>query len=142
MSEAFVAEPPCAVCERPATRVELVAPDGQPVEWQRWSSAQRDAYAAARERHTGQRWWLLYSGVAAGNGLGRPADPAEAQRIVDAFTPPYRYAAVTTAGFYDDAGLCARCDVPYCSHHWNVSSTGYGRCPQGHGKSLDPHWSP
>ncbi len=23
-----------------------------------------------------------------------------------------------------------------------VSLSGYGRCPRGHGKSLDPHWSP
>jgi hypothetical protein len=45
---------------------------------------------------------------AAGNGPGRPVDPAGAQRIV----------------------------------HWDVSSTGYGRCPRGQGRSLDPHWWP
>ncbi|MEU8419615.1 hypothetical protein AB0C15_01900 [Micromonospora sp. NPDC048835] len=142
MLQAFVAEPPCAVCGRATAHLELVAPASQPVSWQRWSPAQRDAYSAARQRHDGQQWWLLFSGIVAGNGLGRPVDPAEAQRIADAFAKPYRYVAVTTAGFYDDAGFCGQCDAPYCSQHWNVSSTGYGRCPRGHGKSLDPHWWP
>ncbi|MGW3890507.1 hypothetical protein ACWD69_17615 [Micromonospora chokoriensis] len=142
MLHAFVAEPSCAVCGRSAAHVELVAPASRPVDWQRWSPAQRDAYTAARQHHDGQQWWLVFSGIVAGNGSGRPVDLAEAQRIADAFTQPYRYAAVTSAGFYDDAGFCGQCDAPYCYHHWNVSSTGYGRCPRGHGKSLDPHWWP
>ncbi|MFE0529856.1 hypothetical protein ACFW0V_19890 [Micromonospora parva] len=142
MLQAFVTEPPCAVCGRPAAHIELVAPNSQPTDWQRWSPPQRDAYTAARQRHSGQQWWLLFSGIVAGDGSGRPVDPAEAQRIADAFTRPYRYTAVTSAGFYDDAGFCGHCDAPYCYHHWNVSNTGYGTCPQGHGKSLDPHWWP
>jgi hypothetical protein len=32
--------------------------------------------------------------------------------------------------------------VPYCARHWHVSPIGYGHCPLGHGKSLDPHWQP
>jgi hypothetical protein len=32
------------------------------------------------------------------------------------------------------------CDASYCYHHWQVSESGYGYCPRGHGKSLDPHW--
>ncbi|MGV9213214.1 hypothetical protein ACTFTM_15265 [Micromonospora sp. RB23] len=140
MLEAFVAEPPCAVCGRPVAHVELVAPASQPVNWQSWPTPKRDAYTTARERHGGEPWWLLFSGIVAGNGTGRPVDLAEAHRIVGAFTQPYRYAAVRTAGFYDDAGFCGQCDVPYCFHHWKVSGTGYGRCPRGHGKSLDPHW--
>lgn len=43
---------------------------------------------------------------------------------------------------YDDIGFCDECKVPYCDIHWSVSATGYGTCPKGHGKSLDPHWSP
>ena len=43
-------------------------------------------------------------------------------------------------GFYDDAGFCQDCNAPYCYRHWHVSETGYGHCPAGHGKSLDPHW--
>ncbi|MEV7331365.1 hypothetical protein [Micromonospora sp. NPDC093244] len=142
MLQAFVAEPPCAVCGRPAAHVELVAPGARPADWQRWSPQQRDAYNAARQRHDDQQWWLLFSGIVAGNGSGRPVDLAEAQRIANAFAQPYRYAAVTSAGFYDDAGFCGECDAPYCYHHWAVSRTGYGRCPRSHGKSLDPHWWP
>ncbi len=39
-------------------------------------------------------------------------------------------------------GFCQDCDAPYCHQHWHVSDTGYGYCPCGHGKSMDPHWSP
>ena len=142
MLQAFVAEPPCAVCGRAATRVELVAPDGLPADWPQWSSQQRDTFDAGRQRHADQQWWLLFSGIEAGNGTGKPVDPAQAERIAAAFAEPYRYAAVATAGFYDDAGFCGHCDAAYCYHHWNVSSTGYGTCPHGHGRSLDPLWWP
>jgi hypothetical protein len=42
----------------------------------------------------------------------------------------------------NDAGFCPDCEVPYCHQHWHLSDTGYGYCPYGHGKDLDPHWSP
>ncbi|MGC4860879.1 hypothetical protein [Micromonospora sp. DT68] len=142
MLQALVAEPPCAACGRPSARVELVPPGARPADWRRWPSAQRNTYNAARQGGGGDQWWLLFSGIAAGNGSGQPVDVAQAERIADAFAQPYRYAAVTTAGFYDDAGLCSQCDAPYCRQHWNVSNTGYGRCPHGHGRSLDPHWWP
>ena len=58
-----------------------------------------------------------------------------------AFRPPLSFAQVRNAGFYDDAGFCQDCDTPYCYRHWHVSEGGYGYCPRGHGKSLDPHWS-
>jgi hypothetical protein len=38
--------------------------------------------------------------------------------------------------------FCDDCGVPYCAAHWHLSQTGYGTCPLGHGKSLDPHWQP
>ena len=79
-------------------------------------------------------------GVATYNGYGNPIDAARAGRIALAFRPPLCFAQVHLAGFYDDAGFCADCDVPYCYRHWHVSGTGYGYCPRGHGKSLDPHW--
>ncbi len=60
----------------------------------------------------------------------------------EAFAEPLRYEKVRQADLYDDAGFCAECGVAYCPTHWNVSPGGYGRCPRGHGKSLDPHWSP
>ena len=68
-----------------------------------------------------------------------PSTPA-GQVIAQAFRPPLCFAQVHTAGFYDDAGFCQDCDVPYCYRHWQVSESGYGYCPRGHGKSLDPHW--
>jgi hypothetical protein len=45
------------------------------------------------------------------------------------------------AGFYDDAGFCQECDT-YCYWHWHMTRSGYAYCPEGHGKNLDPHWSP
>ncbi|MGN9920262.1 hypothetical protein [Micromonospora palomenae] len=142
MLQAFVAEPRCAVCGQPASHVELVRRGAKPAGWQQWSPHQRDAFDAARQRHGDQQWWLLFSGIEAGNGYGRPVDPAEAARIAAAFAEPYRYTQVRTAGFYDDAGFCGPCDAPYCHQHWNVSRSGYGTCPRGHGKSLDPLWWP
>jgi hypothetical protein len=50
-----------------------------------------------------------------------------------------RFVQVHTARFYD-AGFCQDCDAPYGYRHWQVSESGYGYCPRGHGKSLDPHW--
>ena len=61
-------------------------------------------------------------------------------RIAQAFRSPLSFAQVHRAGFYDDAGFCQDCDAPYCYQHWNVSEGGYGYCPRGHGKSMDPHW--
>ncbi|MEV0811216.1 hypothetical protein [Micromonospora sp. NPDC050200] len=122
--------------------MELVAPGAEPANWRQWSPRQTDAFDTDRQRHGGQQWWLLFSGIEAGNGHGQPVNLTEATTIASAFAQPYRYASVHTAGFYDDAGFCGQCDAPYCRDHWNVSSTGYGACPRGHGKSLDPHWWP
>ena len=72
--------------------------------------------------------------------LWGPIDATRAGQIAWAFRPPPCFAQVHTAGFYDDAGLCPDCDVPYCHQHWHVSESGYGYCPRGHGKSLAPHW--
>jgi hypothetical protein len=135
-----VAAPPCAECGNPPTRIELVAPGQLPAEWDNWPSQRQDLFRQYREP---ERWRLIFKGVAAENGyLGDPIDADEAGRITQAFRPPYRFAQVHSAGFYDDAGFCEDCDAPYCYRHWHVSESGYGRCPRGHGKSLDPHWSP
>jgi hypothetical protein len=61
---------------------------------------------------------------------------------MEAFTLPYESARITAVGFPDDAGFCTACGKFYCPAHWNISSLGAGRCPQGHFKSLDPHWHP
>jgi hypothetical protein len=49
---------------------------------------------------------------------------------------------VRGAGLYDNAGVCLPCGRPYCREHWSITASGFGTCPQGHGKSLDMHWSP
>jgi hypothetical protein len=86
-------------------------------------------------------WHFRYSGIEAGNGAGSAITNKEAAQISSAFTEPLDYDRVRSAGLYDDAGFCEECRVAYCFEHWD-SSYGYGRCPNGHGKSLDPHWSP
>jgi hypothetical protein len=91
---------------------------------------------------TSGTWHLKYSGPGGSSGIGRGISVKEADAILLAFTPPYDPEKIKTAGFYDDAGFCTECAKFYCSTHWNVSSTGGGRCLAGHFKSLDPHWSP
>ncbi len=100
---------------------------------------QRESFLRYRDP---REWWLLFEGVAAGNGLGDPITADRAAQVGDAFSQPYNYDRVHAAGFYDDAGFCQSCGVAYCYRHWHVSRSGYGSCPEGHGKSLDPHWSP
>jgi len=139
MAAAMVVTPTCAACGAPAARVELVAPGQLPAGWEQWSAAVRDS--VMRDRGPGQ-WYLIVDGVAAGSGCGRAVDPGEAGRIAQAFRLPLRLDRVRTAGFYDDAGFCEDCGVPYCARHWHVSETGCGTCPFGHGKGLDPHWQP
>ncbi len=137
MAEAMVVTVPCVACGAPATRIELVAPGQLPAQWEQWPGTVRDS--VRRRRRPGQ-WYLILDGVAAGNGYGNPVQAGEAGRIARAFRPPLCYDQVATAGFYDDAGFCQDSDAPYCYRHWHVSQTGYGHCPAGHGKSLDPHW--
>jgi hypothetical protein len=140
MTSAMVAEPRCSACGAAATRIELVAPGQPPAQWNEWSQQHRETYERYRDP---AQWYLLVRGVVAHNGwVGSPIDAGRAQDIAAAFRSPYSYAQVHTAGFYDDAGFCEQCAAAFCSRHWNVSASGYGHCPQGHGKSLDPHWSP
>ena len=87
-------------------------------------------------------WTLTYSGPGGSNGSGDPIPAARADAIRAAFTPPYAGAKIREAGFHDGAGFCDECGTFYCPTHWSLSSTGAGRCPKGHRKSLDPHWSP
>ena len=135
MAEAMVVTPLCAACGAPATRIELVGPGQLPAQWEHWPATVRDSFL--RHRGPGQ-WYLIRDGVATSND--NPIQAGEAGRIAWAFRPPLRYDQVATAGFYDDAGFCQDCDAAYCYRHWHVSETGYGHCPAGHGKSLDPHW--
>ncbi len=138
MVTGMVATPPCAQCGSPSTRIELVAPGELPVEWEQWDIRRQGFFLLHREPG---RWHLFLKGVATENGYaGDPINADRAERIIRAFRPPLSFAQVHTAGFYDDAGFCQDCDAPYCYRHWHVFETGYGYCPRGHGKSLDPLW--
>jgi hypothetical protein len=139
MAEPIVVTPPCAACGTPSARIELVAPGHLPAQWEQWPSTAQGNIL--RRREPGQ-WYLLVKGTATDNGDGDPIDASRAGQIAYALRSPLRFAQVHTAGFYDDAGFCRDCEVPYCYQHWHVSDTGYGYCPYGHGKDLDPHWSP
>jgi hypothetical protein len=110
-----------------------------PVGWERWSEQQQDSF---RQSHDPAQWWLLFEGVAAGNGGGSAIAAERAGQLAAAFERPYSYDRVHLAGLYDDAGFCQQCGVAYCHQHWQVSPSGYGHCPEGHDKSLNPHWSP
>ena len=137
MVTGMIATPPCAECGSPSSRVELVAPGELPAEWEQWPSTVQGTFLLDREP---EQWYLIFNGVATENGYGNLIDASRAERIAQAFRSPLTFTRVHTAGFYDDAGFCADCDTPYCYQHWHVSESGYGACPRGHGKSLDPHW--
>lgn len=88
------------------------------------------------------KWRLIYEGLDSGSGSGTDVTPDQASAIIAGFTEPYLRDKIRAAGFYDDCGFCMKCNKFYCPTHWNISTTGGGRCPEGHFKSLDPHWSP
>ena len=139
MTGSFVCEPPCSVCGVRAARLEMVAPGDRPARWEQWSPAQQRSFTEYRPVTS---WWVLFEGIVAGNGIGSEPSPAEGERLARIFSEPLTWESVHSAGFYDDLGFCRECGVAYCANHWSVSAGGYGRCPRGHGKSLDPHWSP
>jgi hypothetical protein len=119
--------------------IEVVLPHALPSEWSLWEEARRQQFARHRASECYQ---LLYAGPGGGNGwVGDPIDLERAERIITAFSSAPDAKAIRAAGFSDAAGFCDGCNAFYCSAHWSTV-TGYGRCPQGHGKGLDPHWHP
>lgn len=104
--------------------------------------AQNLGSVAANFRAANARCLLLVKDIATGKSYGGPIDASLAGQIAWAFRPPLRFAQVHTARFDGDAEFSQDCDAPYCYQHWHLSGTGYGYCPYGHGKDLDPHWSP
>jgi hypothetical protein len=108
--------PRCAECAAPASTIQLFNDSG--------------------------KWRLIYQGPEAGNGNGDDITPESARAIIAGFSEPYVKAKIRAADFYDDGGFCLECGQFYCPTHWNISATGGGKCPKGHFKSLDPHWSP
>ena len=132
--------PKCKACGAPSASIEVIAPHERPMEWASWPPARHemfDKYRAPASHH------LLYDGPGGSNGLvGDAITAGRAASIIAAFTGAPTAEKMQAAGFYDGAGWCQKCREFYCPKHWSISSTGYGFCPSGHGKSLDPHWSP
>jgi hypothetical protein len=87
-----------------------------------------------------QEYFLNYSGPGGASG-DLQISREDAALIKEVLTEPVN-AEKLKSRFYDRAGLCPKCHSYYCAKCWNISSTGYGTCPKGHGESLDPHWSP
>jgi len=116
-SHPSIFQPPCAVCGRPSATIRI--------------EARADSLR------------LVYDGPGGSTGPnGDPITRARCDAITAAFTAPFDGAKIRAVGFHDDAGFCERCGLFYCPEHWKTSTTGGGTCPQGHFKSLDPHWSP
>ena len=104
--------------------------------WQDWDNKRQESSRTYRDP---AQWRLLFEGVAAGSGwTGDPVDAARAQLLAEALLA-VQLRSGAYSRLYDDAGFCQHCDAAYCCRHRHVSATGYGHCPQGHGKSLDPH---
>ena len=116
----------------------MILPDELPAEWGAWPQQDRDAFLC---RRTASSHHLIYAGPGGSNGLGDSISPERAAEILAAIANPTPK-TMKAADFYDGAGMCDQCGEFYCPTHWSISATGYGFCPRGHGKSLDPHWSP
>jgi hypothetical protein len=137
--ESVVIEPRCDRCGGPTARIEITPPHKWPKDCDAWGIERRDSYEEHRDF---TEFYLLYAGAGGSNGwVGDAIDESRAVTILEAFAKPPVPSKIQ-GEFHDGAGLCQPCEKFYCETHWNVSVGGYGRCPQGHGKSLDPHWSP
>jgi hypothetical protein len=137
LARPVIITPRCAICGIDSTRVETVAPGQVLARWDKLPRIIQDGIIQARRPGM---WHLIAIGPADGSLYGVPIDAARAGQIAWALRPPLRFAQVHQAGLHDDAGFCDRCDAAYCYYHWNAIDSGYGWCPRGHGKSLDPNW--
>jgi hypothetical protein len=126
----------CVTCGRDAARVEVLSPQEFDELLRSWPEERRQGW----ERLKTPTSYFLISQTVGGSGH-RIITAQEADRIQRALSEPLDLEALQ-ATFYDRAGYCVECGEYYCGRHWSISATGYGRCPNGHGKSLDPHWSP
>jgi hypothetical protein len=127
----------CAVCPCESARIETLAPGQLPARWEKLPGTIQAGIQQARWPGT---WHLLIKGPAHGHVYGVRIDAARADQIAWALRDPLCFAQVRQAGFHDDAGFCGDCDAAYCYVHWDAVDSGYGWCPRGHGKSLDPDW--
>jgi hypothetical protein len=145
LSGRYAEEPParriavrCDRCGRDAAAVQIYPPGAIP----EGALDRLPAYLVAMTLPTLR---VSYSGPDSGGGAD-PVDPARHDGVrallAMEIQPKPRDAIATCLGdLYDDAGYCTPCSSTYCDRCWQISSTGFGTCPHGHGKSLDPHWS-
>lgn len=139
VSDGRVFEPPCEVCKNPTSRIEIVPANALPCNFNSWDIDSQRIHLEGRRL---SRPVLLYSGVVAGNGLvGNEKSIEEFTKLVTVLSQPVDLEYIKRE-FCDGAGFCEKCGSFYCFKHWRVSTSGYGHCPKGHGKSLNPHWSP
>lgn len=132
--------PKCETCGAPSATIEVIGPHELPVEWASWSPARHEMFDKYRVLAT---HCFLYEGPGGSNGLvGNTISAERADSVIAAFTGAPSAEKIEAAGLYDDAGWCQEGRDFYCPKHWSISISGYGFCPNGHGKSLDPHWSP
>jgi hypothetical protein len=132
--------PKCKACGAPSASIEVIAPHELPMEWASWHPARREVFNKYRAPASYQ---LLYEGPGGGNGLvGDAISAGRSAAIIAAFIDAPTAEKMEAAGLFDDAGWCRDCREFYCPEHWSISSTDYGTCPSGHGKSLNPHWHP
>lgn len=129
----------CKCCGLPAARIEILAPGQLPQSYGQWTANLRQQYDTYQDRTA---WRMIYGGIEAGNGVGDVITPERAQTLIAILSQPLDTSRLDHLELYDDAGICRTCGVAYCYRHWSPTDTGYGSCPEGHGKSLDPHWSP
>ncbi len=129
----------CSECNNWASKIEITEPNGYPQEAASWGTKELSNYEKYRNFDS---YYLIYSGPGGSSGnIGNPIDEETKTALINTFTEPFNSIKIKEL-FYDMAGYCSVCQKFYCSTHWNTSAYGYGKCPNGHGKSLDPHWSP
>ncbi len=136
----MVFRPKCKVCGHHCASIEVIAPYEHPMEWASWDQRRQSLF---RKHRASASHYLLYEGPVGGNGwVGDAITEARATLIIAAFAATPTPDKMQSTGICDGAGFCAECGEFYCPKHWSISETGYGVCPNGHGKSLDPHWHP
>ena len=125
--------PKCKACGAPSASIEVIAPHELPSEWTSWPAVRQEAFTKYRKPASYQ---FLFSGPGGSNGdVGDSITAERAGSIIAAFAGSQTPEKMKAAEFYDGAGWCQECGEFYCPKHWSISSTGYGTCPSGHGKS-------
>ena len=137
-AESILIEPKCSGCGRKAATIEICPPNVYPKGYSKFDARERGIYLKWRNFAIADmtcRGLLYESGI-----IGKPMTAERVQQMIDAFTEPVTSSEIK-GFFHDDAGFCLECEKFYCKTCWAPSHSGYGHCPRGHGKSLDPFWN-